>query len=870
MAPCLCLQSLPLSPLPAAASPGYCSRGQSFSQDTAVVSDHRALTTCGFAAGLLAVAELGRSARGRSRGWRWRAAQLKVRCLALETEVRVQGASAGPKVASVNGPPEVLAGEVKEEELDILQFDAAIYYVEEDEQRLQVDVARLGRMRGSCSVRYHTEDGSAKAGIRYRACSGEVRFGPGEVQKSFHVPIIDSRDWTTTLEFKLFLTDPQGCELGRYLFVSRVKVIDADFFPTNRFADEIRRFGPGQLVESGVSDIELLLEYFKLNYSFDNVAWKSWATLAVDLLGNMYYLLTIYLIKYIADDVLGPTPSNPLLVPDDRKLTLLGVGAIYLIPYGLLFMLDAWKAQLEISEDSRANLQENIFRKFMNYNEDSRSKVFGSEVGLVMVQDVTDIVDSGYMKMFEVAKNLGRVAVSSYFIVGENPDTLGFLGISAVAISGFVILSYRATVDTSERVSDEQASIVELVQESSQKYRLIADYYIRPQMQDMLQTRISGLNNATLPAKQQEVKNAYFPGWISTVLVAGYISIGGDGIVNGSIQIGAFLATINAVKDVGDSFRDIFTALLDVSRAIGPVQKITELLNLPTALRAMKATSEKLRSMTREQRCPDNLARLRVSSGLRFGSDAIPLQLQNVSFRYADSKRRVLEAVNLSVPQGRLVAVVGSLRGGKSTLIKILGQVLMPTQGIFFVPSYLRILHVSDQPMSLAASLWNNFAIGRVYWKDDEAEAARAIRICRRLGLGARILDELHRTKESFLSRVKADREEDWQCRLSNSDRSLISIARALIYNPEVLVMNRPTAPLADSTAERVFELLQEFVHNRGVELPPESASKRRPRTAFVSFVRMTGVRLADVVWSVEDGRVSVPVKELISSRQIE
>mmetsp|Transcript_99144 Transcript_99144/g.280784 ORF Transcript_99144/g.280784 Transcript_99144/m.280784 type:complete len:83 (+) Transcript_99144:2-250(+) len=82
--------------------------------------------------------------------------------------------------------------------------------------------------------------------------------------------------------------------------------------------------------------------------------------------------------------------------------------------------------------------------------------------------------------------------------------------------------------------------------------------------------------------------------------------------------------------------------------------------------------------------------------------------------------------------------------------------------------------------------------------------------------------------------------------------------------------MNRPTAPLCDSTAERVFELLREFVSNRGVELPPESASKRRPRTAFVSFVRITGVRHADVVWLVEGGRVSVQDKELISSRQVE
>jgi len=162
-------------------------------------------------------------------------------------------------------------------------------------------------------------------------------------------------------------------------------------------------------------------------------------------------------------------------------------------------------------------------------------------------------------------------------------------------------------------------------------------------------------------------------------------------------------------------------------------------------------------------------------------------------------------------------------------------------------------------------------AIGQVYWRNSEEEAARIIRICERLGPSKFIIDELKNSKDSFLAGEDQGAEEasEWQKRLSTSDRQLISIARALSYNPEVLVMNRPTAQLSEGASKKVFELLTEFTRNRGVELPKDSVSKRRPRTAFISFIRMTGVAIADRVWNVEDGSVTELDKANVSTTQV-
>jgi len=778
----------------------------------------------------------------------------------LEKSPPVADAQLGaPHTTSASNPGQTL--------LDVIQFDSAVYYVEEEEEVMTLDVVRLGKLQGTLKVDYRTEDASAKAGSRYEAASGQLVFLPGEVSKQIRVDIINTDEWNTTLEFKIRLTNPQNCVLGRYLYVSRVKVIDNDCFPTNRFEDEIAKYGAGCLVENGVSDLELMVEYLKLNYSFQGVSEKTWAAVIIDQLQNLYYFLTIYLVKYIADDVLGPNPDVPLLVTGNKELTLLLVGALFLVPYALLNLLELWKSQLQIAEDSQLYLQENIFRKFTNYSEDSRSKVKESEMSLVMVQDVADIIENGYMKIFEIAKYLGKLALSSYFIVGENPDAEVPLILAALAIALFVSTNYRKSVEYNENVSDRQADIMEVVQETNQKYRLVADYYMRPQVQETLSGCTTELKNAQLPAKAANVTNDYFPGWVSTVLVVGYISVGGNAVITGTIQIGAFLATINAVKDIGDSFKDIFTACLDVGKAIGPIRKLTELMNMPTNLLLLKSINRKRRQMTKFQIAPERLQLLEAPAGDECAADYVPIRLEGVSFSYPKCVK-VVKDVNLSVNQGSLVSVVGPRRGGKSTFMKLLGHVLFPTQGVYFVPSYLRILHVAEDPIILDRSLWRNLTIGRDYWRDDEFEAQRVLRICRRLGLSGSVISELEAEKDSFINCTE-DENMSWQKRLSTSDTVLIHIARAFIYNPEVLVMNRPTTRLPDSVAEQVVRLITEFVRRRGVELPDSEILNRRPRTAFVSFVRMEGVQSADVVWKVEQGEVTRVSKEVVGQNLI-
>lgn len=763
----------------------------------------------------------------------------------------------------------VLASLANVPDLDIVQFDSAMYFVEEEEGSLTVDVIRMGTMKGTISVDYRTEDASGKAGRRYERIEGTLVFEPDCVFKTLNIPIIDNKKWASTLEFKIRLSNPKNCELGRYLFVSRVKVIDGDYFPTNTYAREFDKYGCTEqgIKNAGISSLEVLWEFISFLLSDAQLREKSIKVVAIDQLQNLYFLLTTYIVQYAADEVLQAESTDRLLFPGSKEYTLSVLAAAYLVPFAVLTWLDIWKSQQRLRENARGYMQRSIFRKYINFDELSRVSISSSEFSLTLISDADDVTGSGFVKGLELLKTLGKLAVSLYFIWAENPEALPQTIGVAVAIGVFLASRYETNAQLKDDLSKRQAYVAQVAQDTSGQMQFISDFKIRPLFESRLEQEIESLNMASIPMTTSSVINNYFPSWLSNLLTAGYLFYGGQSVMQGDVQVGTFLATVNIFKDINSTFQDIFDASLEVSSATAPAISITTLLNKQTNLRAQKKVNRRRRAVTREERRPEVLKELKLRSGLRYASDAIPIRLEKLCFAFPGPMPKVLfNCSTLSIAQGTLVAVVGPKGGGKSTLIKLLGQVIEPTDGYLFMPSYLRILHLGAQPVVLQGSLWANLTVGsKMYWQDPEMETMRVIRICKRLGVSGRLVDLLRETRDSFLAGRMSD-DGQWARTLSISERMVIHLARAFVYNPEVLVMNRPTSQLAEDIADDVFEMLREFVDNRGVELPSEFKEKRRPRTAFVSFSRISGMLKSDTVWLVDAGAIREVNKKDASS----
>uniref|UniRef100_A0A7S3EX64 ABC transporter domain-containing protein n=1 Tax=Haptolina ericina TaxID=156174 RepID=A0A7S3EX64_9EUKA len=209
------------------------------------------------------------------------------------------------------------------------------------------------------------------------------------------------------------------------------------------------------------------------------------------------------------------------------------------------------------------------------------------------------------------------------------------------------------------------------------------------------------------------------------------------------------------------------------------------------------------------------------------------------------------------------MALVGTPSNGKASLLRLLAKVISPSEGEVYVPPHLRIVHVEQQAQLLThLSLYDNLTFG---WRYERPRLQEVIVVCESLGLPAHLLgllyardnsdDSFHgeRTQSRRVKTIRAARyapvddnangaleeDGDWQNRLSGSEIRLVSLARAIITQPHLLVLHRPLTGLDEHLATKVLDVLRQFVDKRGVLAPDGRAEQREPRTVIFTCSTM-------------------------------
>lgn len=219
-----------------------------------------------------------------------------------------------------------------------------------------------------------------------------------------------------------------------------------------------------------------------------------------------------------------------------------------------------------------------------------------------------------------------------------------------------------------------------------------------------------------------------------------------------------------------------------------------------------------------------------------------PLQneilLKNVSFNYQNDEKQILKNVDLEIPKGSVVALVGESGGGKSTLIKLLQRLHDPTNGeIFWDETDLRDAKLISLKKQIAlvtqeTVLFNDTIRYNIsYGKPDatEAEIAEAARIAFADGF----IDELPNKYETIVG--------ERGIFLSGGQRQRIAIARAVLVNAPVLILDEATSAL-DAESER---LVQKAL-----------ANLMKNKTSVVIAHRLSTIRKADKIVVMEKGKI--------------
>jgi ATP-binding cassette subfamily B protein len=251
-----------------------------------------------------------------------------------------------------------------------------------------------------------------------------------------------------------------------------------------------------------------------------------------------------------------------------------------------------------------------------------------------------------------------------------------------------------------------------------------------------------------------------------------------------------------------------------------PLANFSEsMLNLGMAGAAWKQVSQLLTSARRKENTgaagPSILSRfeeLAPQTGQAASDPAqlpVVLEAQRLNFRYSEHTELVLKGCNLRVGQGERLLLEGSSGGGKSTLISILCGLREAGSGMLLLNGLDRSTlgdPVWRKQVVLAPQFHENYVINQTFafnllmgrsWPPREEDLSEAEQICRELGLGG-LLERMPAGMQQMVG------ESGWQ--LSHGERSRLFVARALLQNSKVLVLDESFAALDPTTARQAVE----------------------------------------------------------------
>jgi len=402
-----------------------------------------------------------------------------------------------------------------------------------------------------------------------------------------------------------------------------------------------------------------------------------------------------------------------------------------------------------------------------------------------------------------------------------------------------------------DKKNDAQDQLLSCVQQVAQTLDVYRDYQMRSSIVQTLERLIGAFNKASRENGQVMLNSAMVSNWLAALYLLVFTPLRGLAVMHGDVGLGMFLTNLRAIRNMGDSLGDMYGIILQMQASFPALNQVVELLHLPTIGGETKTLMDKNRKQTIE------------GSGASSSTDNTQwLNVDLLSIKFTDVSCNPLPAVRLTysgeleIELGQMVALVGPLGEGKLSLLKLLGGVYVPdfsemsnSEATFMIPSHLRRLYVSGQALFIHGTLRENLTFGI---DDDsfDANPTRVLNICKRLGIRADLLD-------MYLTGVHKDVIKNWSTLLSDSQAQLIQLARAFIFNPELLFMNKPCIKFGEAQATRVMAMIRDFVGSRGLEPPVgKPMSSRRRRTCVWVASTVAGLTHADRIFHVGEGRV--------------
>ncbi|MES2517931.1 MAG: ABC transporter ATP-binding protein [Bacteroidota bacterium] len=426
------------------------------------------------------------------------------------------------------------------------------------------------------------------------------------------------------------------------------------------------------------------------------------------------------------------------------------------------------------------------------------------------VQEIENSVGRAFSAIFkEIFTFIGFFLALLY-----QSTQLTLFSLMVIPVAGILITSItkKLLLDAQE-VQQRQSNLFTILDETLGGMRVVKGFNAENFIKKRFGNENQGYFSSWLRMSYRQQAQAPLTEFLGVLTVTGILVYGGSLVLGGNSTMSAsgFITYIILFSQVTRPAKEIANAVSGIQRGVAASERILGMIDAPNNVKDLPHSS-KIQAFNQE------------------------IEFKNVSFEY-ESGTKVLDNVSLKIQKGKTVALVGSSGGGKSTLADLVPRFYDPTEGQILIDGQdLRELKqeslrelmgiVTQESILFNDTIANNIAFGTEHSESEIMEAAKI----------ANAHNFILETQDGYHTLIG-----DRGGKLSGGQRQRLSIARAILKNPPILILDEATSALDTESEKLVQEALANLMKNR---------------TTLVIAHRLSTIQNADEILVIHQGKI--------------
>ena len=381
-------------------------------------------------------------------------------------------------------------------------------------------------------------------------------------------------------------------------------------------------------------------------------------------------------------------------------------------------------------------------------------------------------------------------------------------------VTGIIIgVIGRSLKKSSDRGQNKMGDLLSIIDENISGLRIIKAFNAEKHINKNFEKESTEYKSIMTKLLRKKDLSSPMSEFLSTLVMVVVMWFGGQLVLsgNGSLSAEEFIGYILIFSQIIPPAKSLTTSYYHIQKGSAAAERIYEILDTENEITDV-----------------ENPKHIKLLNNT--------IEFKNLSFKYENTE--VLSNINFSIGKGKMVALVGQSGGGKSTLADLLarfydiqsGEILIDNNNIKEIAlADLRSLMgiVSQESILFNDTIYNNIRLGKIDATEEEVIAA------------AKVANAHHfilETENGYQTNIG-----DRGNKLSGGQKQRLSIARAILKNPEILILDEATSSLDTESEKLVQEALENLMHSR---------------TSLVIAHRLSTIKKADEIIVLERGKI--------------